>query len=127
MPDRKVFHESVSVHKNIQAAIFASVRLTINSRQMTSGKNFILVCCLFFLFSVSCKTVARTAARYWTKRQIKTFIHQCEAKTANWIGQEQAHKYCDCAVDVVAEKYKAYKQTQTLQLTDLLEIINGCR
>ena len=115
--------------ENKQKSIFVKRALrSFNLNQMIKSQYlYIPVCCLILAFSLSCKTVARTAARYWTKRQINSFVHQCESKTGQLIGAENARKYCDCAVDVVAEKYREYKQTETLQLTDLLAIINGCR
>ena len=76
---------------------------------------------------VSCKTIARTAARYWTKKQIKEFVNNCESRSSRLIGEENAKKYCDCAVDVVAEKYRNYQDTKTISLIDLLNIAEGCK
>jgi hypothetical protein len=76
---------------------------------------------------VSCKTIARTAAKYWTRRQIKEFVSNCESKTSHLLGSENAAKYCDCAVDVVAEKYRNYQDSKTISLNDLVDILNGCK
>lgn len=84
----------------------------------------VLLICLFV--DVSCKTIARTAAKYWTRRQIKEFVSNCESRTGQLLGNENAAKYCDCAVDVVAEKYRNYQDSKTISLTDLVEILNDC-
>jgi hypothetical protein len=76
--------------------------------------------------ATSCKTVARAAARYWTKRQIKEFINNCEEKSAKLIGDEKAKKFCDCAVDVVAEQYQNYNETKTISATTLLNAAKDC-
>lgn len=80
-----------------------------------------------FLVPVSCKTVARAAARYWTNRQIKEFIHNCEEKSSKLIGDEKAKQFCDCAVDAVAEEYKNYQDTKTVSAVRLLEVAQDCR
>lgn len=80
-----------------------------------------------FIIEVSCKTIARTAAKYWTRRQIKEFVSNCETRTSQLLGAENAAKYCDCAVDVVAEKYRNYQDSKTISLNNLVDILNGCK
>ena len=75
----------------------------------------------------SCKTMARAAAKYWTKKQIKEFVQNCEAKSAKLLGEEKAAKVCDCAVDTVAEKYKNYDDVKSASITEILKIANDCR
>lgn len=87
----------------------------------------IIVLLISFIIDVSCKTIARTAAKYWTRRQIKEFVSNCETRTSQLLGSENAAKYCDCAVDVVAEKYRNYQDSKTISLTDLVDILNDCK
>lgn len=87
---------------------------------------FIILLFCFFM-EVSCKTIARTAAKYWTRRQIKEFVSNCETRTGQLLGAENAAKYCDCAVDVVAEKYRNYQDSKTISLNNLVDILNGCK
>jgi len=75
----------------------------------------------------SCKTVGRIAAKYWLKREIKEFVSNCEDKTSGLIGSENAHKYCDCAVDLVAEKYQDYKDAKRLSRMDIVNFVNQCK
>ncbi len=84
---------------------------------------------LLFSFSIhiSCKTIARTAAKYWTRKQIKEFVSNCETRTSQLLGTENAARYCDCAVDVVAEKYRNYQDSKTISLNNLIDILNGCK
>lgn len=79
------------------------------------------------LVAPSCKTIGRAAAKYWTNRQIREFVSGCEDKSAFLIGQENAKKYCDCAVDVVAEKYRNYDDVKKTSLADVLKIANDCK
>ena len=76
--------------------------------------------------ATSCKTVARAAARYWTKRQIKEFMGNCEEKTSKLIGDEKAKRFCNCAVDVVAEEYQNYNETKTISAVTLLNAAKDC-
>ncbi len=82
---------------------------------------------LVIVASLSCKTVARVALKYWTKKQVKEFVKNCETKSAGVIGEENAKKYCDCAVDFAAEKYRNYQDTKTLVLTDFIELVENCK
>lgn len=77
--------------------------------------------------STSCNTIARAAAKYWTNRQIREFIGKCEDKSSIILGSENAKKYCDCAVDVVAEKYRNYEDVKKASLTDVLKIARDCK
>lgn len=80
----------------------------------------------FFIFT-SCNTIARAAAKYWTNKQIREFIGKCEDKSSIILGSENAKKYCDCAVDVVAEKYRNYEDVKKASLTDVLKIARDCK
>ena len=79
------------------------------------------------LIAPSCKTIARAAAKYWTNKQIREFVGKCEDKSSLLIGSENAKKYCDCAVDVVAEKYRNYEDVRKASLTDILKIAKDCK
>jgi hypothetical protein len=89
----------------------------------------VLLIALFpcFFIPISCKTIARTAAKYWTRKQIKEFVSNCETRTSQLLGSENAVKYCDCAVDVVAEKYRNYQDSKTISLNNLIDILNSCK
>lgn len=76
---------------------------------------------------LSCKTIARTAFKYWTKRQVKEFITNCEEKTGRLLGDESSKKYCNCAVDVVAENYRNYEDLKNISILEVLKIANDCK
>ena len=82
---------------------------------------------VFLLVSTSCNTIARAAAKYWTNKQIREFIGKCEDKSSIILGSENAKKYWDCAVDVVAEKYRNYEDVKKASLTDVLKIARDCK
>jgi len=79
------------------------------------------------IITPSCKTIARAAAKYWTNKQIREFVGKCEDKSSLLLGSENAKKYCDCAVDVVAEKYRNYEDVKKASLTDVLKIARDCK
>lgn len=81
----------------------------------------------FTISLLSCKAVAKTAFKYWSKRQVKEFVANCEEKTGRLLGDEKAKKYCDCAVDVVAEKYRNYEDLKSLSIPEVLKIANDCK
>ena len=79
------------------------------------------------IVAMSCKTVGRIAAKYWLNREIKEFVTNCEEKTGKLVGSENAHKYCDCAVDNVAEQYHNYQDAKKITLLQILDFINKCK
>lgn len=88
---------------------------------------FILVGVGLALSLSNCKAMARAAAKYWTKKQIKEFVSNCEEKSAKFVGEDKAHHFCDCAVDQVAEKYHEYKSVQDVNILEIIKIANDCK
>lgn len=94
--------------------------------------NFFCLTLLIGIFAISlsllsCKATARLALKYWTKKQVREFVSGCEDKTKSILGAEKAKKYCDCAVDVVAEKYQNYQEIKNVSILDILKIANNCK
>lgn len=87
----------------------------------------LIVLSLGIFAAVSCKTAGRIAARYWLKKEIKEFVSNCEEKTNKLVGSENAHKYCDCAVDIVAEQYHNYQDAKKISVMQIIEFINKCK
>lgn len=77
--------------------------------------------------AVSCNSIARAAAKYWTNKQIREFVNKCEDKSAIILGSENAKKYCDCAVDIVAEKYRNYDDVRKASIADVLKVARDCK
>ena len=88
--------------------------------------NLVLLVCSCLIMLGSCKALARTAAKYWTRKQIKEFVNNCETKAAKIIGEEKAKHYCDCAVDVAAEKYKNYDDIKDVSALELIKLARDC-
>lgn len=76
---------------------------------------------------VSCKTIGRAALRYWTNRQVKEFIGNCSDKATLILSKEKADKYCDCAVDVIAEKFHNYDDVKRISISEIFKIANDCK
>ncbi|MBX2933133.1 MAG: hypothetical protein KF825_02745 [Ferruginibacter sp.] len=94
---------------------------------MTKLKIVFLALSVTLITVVSCKTVGRIAAKYWLNREIKEFVSNCEDKTSFIVGKENAHKYCDCAVDIVAEQYHNYQDAKKLSVSAIVDFINKCK
>lgn len=94
---------------------------------MKLTKILLLAVSISFVTVISCKTVGRIAAKYWLKREINEFVSNCEDKTARIIGSEKAHKYCDCAVDKVAEQYHNYQDAKRISVLEIVDFINKCK
>lgn len=94
---------------------------------MKKYKIALLVISILLVTIVSCKTVGRIAARYWLKREIKEFVSNCENMAGKIIGSEKANKYCDCSVDLVAEKYQNYQDAKNLSVFEIIDFINKCK
>ena len=88
----------------------------------------VLVLVSFILITlISCKTVGRIAAKYWLNREIKEFVSNCENIVGKLIGNDKANKYCDCSVDLVAEKYHNYQDAKNINVVEILDFINKCK
>jgi hypothetical protein len=96
-------------------------------RKIIVSATFVILVSAFFITIPSCKSIGRAAAKYWTNRQIREFVGKCEDKSAFILGNENAKKYCDCAVDVVAEKYRNYEDIKKISLAEVLKIANNCK
>ncbi|MFN8243305.1 MAG: hypothetical protein U0X40_04550 [Ferruginibacter sp.] len=89
----------------------------------------VLLCAIAtsLLVVFSCKAAGRLAAKYWLNREIREFVSNCESMTSKVVGSENAHKYCDCAVDLVADKFHNYQDAKGMSLLDVLDFINKCK
>lgn len=93
---------------------------------MKTIKQFSIVAvCIIGLFS--CKALAKGAAKWWTKKQIKEFVSDCETKSARLLGEERAAKYCSCAVDEVAAKYNDFEDVKKAGVVEVLKIAKDCK
>ena len=90
-------------------------------------KKYILLVVVTLVFLVSCKLIGRTAAKYWTRKQIKEFVSSCETNASKLLGEDKAKQYCDCAVDVVASEYKDYDDAKKVSIRDVLRIAKDCK
>lgn len=96
---------------------------------MNIKKNTLIIAfSLLALISLdSCKALAKTAFKYWSKKQVKEFVQNCEAKSSKLVGEANAIKFCDCAVDKVAEQYKNYEDAKSISVTEIIKLAKDCR
>lgn len=85
-----------------------------------------------FIFAVcaaliSCKMFLKGAAKYWTKNQIEEFVADCEKHSSKLMSEDKAKTYCDCAVDIVAEKYTNYDEMKSAGLVEVLKVAKDCK
>lgn len=89
-------------------------------------KKIILIAAILIALG-SCKMILKGAAKYWTKKQIKEFVANCEEHSSKLLGAERAKKYCDCAVETVAEKYHNYEDVKKAGIIEVLKIAKDCK
>jgi hypothetical protein len=89
-------------------------------------KNWVVLLILSTFILVGCKVFGRAAAKYWTQKQIKEFVNNCESTASQLVGEDKAKNYCDCAVDVVAEKYTNYEDVKKVSLLQVLKVAKSC-
>lgn len=92
------------------------------------SKVFLLIMAVALItFSMSsCKSLARAAAKYWTKKQIKEFLTNCEGSAIGKFGESKGKDFCGCAVDVVAEQYQNYDDAKNLNFLKILSSAKDC-
>ncbi len=91
------------------------------------NKLLLIVSLLTVLGFSSCKLIGRTAAKYWTKSQIKQFVSSCETNASRLMSEEKAKNYCDCAIDIVAEKYNNFEDVKKASIREILVIAKDCK
>ncbi|MFT4600552.1 MAG: hypothetical protein ACI857_000726 [Arenicella sp.] len=93
---------------------------------MKSFKSFLMIG-LIVTGLFSCKMLAKGAAKWWTKKQIAEFVENCESKSGMLMSDEKAKKYCNCAVDKVAEEYHDFNDVKKKGILTVLKIAKGCK
>lgn len=96
-------------------------------RKFLIAVSFTVIIIASNMIFTSCNSIARAAAKYWTNRQIREFINNCEDKSAIILGSDNAKKYCDCAVDIIAEKYRNYEDVKKASIVDVLKAAKECK
>jgi len=92
-------------------------------------RNFIILLSLIVIASTSlsgCKAMARAAAKYWTKKQIKEFLTNCESSAIGKFGESKGKDFCGCAVDVVSEQYQNYDEVKNVNFAKILLAAKDC-
>jgi hypothetical protein len=75
---------------------------------------------------VECRSMAKAAARYWTKKQINEFKHTCTegVKANKTVGN--GSEFCDCASENLMEKYHNYDEAKTLSIEQIIKEQKEC-
>lgn len=89
-------------------------------------KKLVLILSICLLL-VSCKMLLKGAAKYWGKKQVKEFLENCEANSSKLMSDDKAKEYCDCAVDIVAEKYQNFEDVKKMGFLEALKIAKDCK
>lgn len=75
---------------------------------------------------VQCKSMAKAAAKYWTKKQIKEFKAKCKDGALNNKLIKNADDFCDCATSGIAEKYKNYEDAKAMGIVQMIKEAKDC-
>ena len=81
---------------------------------------------VFSIPQYGCKNLAKAAAKHWTKKQIKKFKSNCKEKAVAKWNKEKGEKFCDCATDIVMEKYKNYDEAEKIDFATVLITAKSC-
>jgi hypothetical protein len=74
----------------------------------------------------SCKSMAKAAAKHWTKKQIKEFKKNCNEKATSKFSSEKAVSFCDCATDVLKDKVPDFTKAMALSLGEMIKEAGKC-
>lgn len=73
----------------------------------------------------SCKALAKSAAKRWAKKKRKEFLTKCnESNAVKLISDSEG--FCDCALDVVMEKYPEAEEGLALSIADVIKMTKDC-
>jgi hypothetical protein len=75
---------------------------------------------------ISCKALAKGAAKYWTKQQLKEFKGKCQEGAIGKFGKEKGIDFCDCASNAMAEKYHNYDDAKLQGFIEILSVAKDC-
>ncbi|HYG50713.1 MAG TPA: hypothetical protein VD905_07405 [Flavobacteriales bacterium] len=75
---------------------------------------------------IECKSMAKAAARYWTKQQIKEFKSKCNEGVKNNKLIGNASDFCDCATDNLSEKFHRYEDVKAMGILEIIKEAKDC-
>ncbi len=87
-----------------------------------------LLLALFLTFGVyqsSCKSLAKAAAKHWTKKQIRNFAKNCEEKVKGKLSEEKASSFCSCASEAISQDY-SLEDANLMDGIKLLKVAANC-
>lgn len=86
----------------------------------------LLLSSVVFFNHLACKNMAKTAVKHWTKKQIKKFRNHCTEKTTDKFGAVKAKSFCNCATNIIMEKYPKADDAMYLNLLDIISTAKKC-
>lgn len=73
---------------------------------------FILLTLAFVTPEYSCRSMAKAAAKHWTKRQVKKFKKNCKSKLNGHLPEAKVEAFCGCATDKISQSFDLDKANQ---------------
>ncbi len=74
----------------------------------------------------SCKSMAKAAAKHWTKKQKKMFVKKCKDGVVGQFG-EKANDICSCVSEKVEKQFPKIEEAMEMSAFQLLKIAKDCR
>ena len=84
-----------------------------------------LISSLVIFSAESCKSLAKASAKRWAKKKRKEFLHKCNDGAASKFG-EKGEEFCDCALDLVMDKYPNPDDGLSLKFIEILKLTKDC-
>lgn len=73
----------------------------------------------------SCKAIARAAGKRWARKKRKEWLQKCNDSALGRFG-ERGKDFCDCALDVVMEKYPDAEDGLALTFFEIIKTTKDC-
>lgn len=93
---------------------------------MRTCKSILVSCIIMVMVALGCKSLAKSAAKHWTKKQLKEFRQKCEEGTLGKLGKEKAPRFCKCAGTLMEQKYPSYEDAKGKSIMEILSTASEC-
>jgi hypothetical protein len=75
--------------------------------------------------TTGCKSLAKAAAKHWTKKQKKKFIAKCKDGTVKRFG-DKANAKCGCIAEAAEKKFPKAEDAMAMSVLEMIKIAGDC-
>lgn len=74
----------------------------------------------------SCKALAKSAVKHWSKKQKKQFIAKCKEGAFTKFG-DKANEVCSCVATIAEEKYPKIEDALEMSALEIVKLAMDCK